>query len=282
MSQSQLNLFAALSNPGRVNINKAVVPPTMPTLPEEEGSSAAFFSEAQQEDSFAPDAPDEDPVPQQEFNQRAALEKQALLHELRRLEMAGTQLTKAFTMADSTDAMDFELERHRVASDTASSVNFMSDALKLGCQGLEMMNEKVGQLLHLDGWSAELTRDMGRFKGPLQRIYKRVFRRGSPSPFLELGFLIFGSMAMHHMRGKSVDPNVPAATAKMPSIPFDFPRPARQTAPPMRRPPVVVPQGPRVPTSGPPTRRTMVAPGAALSLLVTAGVLVARRAFLCS
>jgi hypothetical protein len=77
----------------------------------------------------------------------------------------------------------------------------MSDAMRLGLNGIELLNQRFGPILQLDGWSSELTRGgMQRFQGPLARIYKRIFRRGSPSPFIELAFIIFGSMAMHHLR----------------------------------------------------------------------------------
>ena len=175
-------------------------------------------------------------------------ERQALLHELRRLEASGTRLTKNFGMGDSAAAMEFEIERHRIATDTTSSVQFMTDAIRLGLNGIELVNNNFGPFLNLDGWSGELTRDMSRFQPPLQRIYKRMFRRGAPSPFIELGFLIFGSMFTHHLQNKGgrVAKGATAAAAMFsgvapttnnstPSIPFDMPhldrgaRPRRKT-----------------------------------------------------
>ena len=196
-----MNLFAAMSNPGRVDMTRPPPPPPQAADPSVATTMAAS-SEATSGPGFFATGPMAPPcAPPMGTSDTDRMERQALLHELRRLEMSGTRLTKAFTMGDATEAMEFELERHRIATDTATSVQFMSDALRLGLNGIEMLNGRF-KLLQLDGWSSELTRDMGRFHPPLQRIYKRMFRRGSPSPFLELGFIIFGSMAMHHMKSK--------------------------------------------------------------------------------
>ena len=224
---SQANIFAALCNPARVNMSRQPLPTseTKSPLTDEVGETVvietvaeepAFFdmgtSTHTKSTTYAP-VPPAGPtrynatptmsVEQDDLLQtRQGEEKQALLLELRRLEMDGTKLTKTFTMTDSAMSMEFEIERHRVASDTSTSVQFMSDGMRLALNGVELMNERFGPILQLNGWSAELTRDMSRFRGPLGRIYKRLFRKGSPSPFLELGFLIIGSMAMTHFRNK--------------------------------------------------------------------------------
>ena len=57
--------------------------------------------------------------------------------------------------------------------------------------------------MNLNGWSDSITSDMTRYNAPLERIYRRVWRKGgSINPFLELGFLIVSSMVMWHFKSK--------------------------------------------------------------------------------
>jgi hypothetical protein len=195
-------------------------------------------------------------------SERQYQERQALLHELRRLEMSGVKLTKEFTMADSIESMEFELERHNMASETSTNVDMMSDGIKMVLSAIEMMNRKYGKgVVNLNGWSSNLTKDMHRFRGPLSRIYKRVWRRGMrPSPFVELGMLILGSAFVHHFSNNSsgglmsagigglgamlgtggtgfAGGTAPTHTtySKPQTVPFDVP-PSRNARPPMQRP----------------------------------------------
>ena len=75
----------------------------------------------------------------------------------------------------------------------------MKDAIKFGVTGIEMLNSKF-KVLKLNGWSSEATRDMNRYDRSLTKLYTRYMRKGSVSPILELGFLLFGSMILCHMK----------------------------------------------------------------------------------
>ena len=92
------------------------------------------------------------------------------------------------------------------------------------------MNNKFN-ILRLNGWSGEVTSDMERYNRPLSKIYQRYWRKGSVSPFLELGFLLFGSLIVHHfknllMGGASMSPQPPptrvSSSAQSRNVPFNF------------------------------------------------------------
>ena len=109
-------------------------------------------------------------------------EKQGYLLELDKLAMQGTTGTRKYTMDDTLEAIQYEYERIKMNMDTVNAVHFMRDVLKLALTGIELANAKLGPVLHLDGWSTEVTTDMNRYDHCLERLYKKHWRKGSMSP----------------------------------------------------------------------------------------------------
>ena len=138
---------------------------------------------------------------QQQMRLRAekTREKQVLLHELSRMQMSGSQLCRNLSMDDNLADIEYELNRTKAKDDCVSTVAFMKDAIKFGVTGIEMLNSRF-KVLKLNGWSSEATRDMNRYDRSLTKLYTRYMRKGSVSPILELGFLLFGSMILCHMK----------------------------------------------------------------------------------
>jgi hypothetical protein len=175
-----------------------------------------------------------DPFVQQQRKQ----DKTVFLHELNRMKMAGSLPTRQFTEEDDIADIQFECNRIKNNEDQVSTVSFMKDFIKLGATGLELMNNKFN-LLRLNGWSGEVTRDMERYNRPLSKIYQRYWRKGSVSPFLELGFLLFGSLIVHHFKNllmggggssaPSMVPPAPVHNAPSRNVPFNIPS---QASPP--------------------------------------------------
>ena len=183
----------------------------------------------------------------QEIEQEKLREKTVLLHELSRMEMSGSKMARNLSMEDPLADIEFELNRTRAKEDCVSTVSFMKDAIRLGVTGIELLNNKFN-VLKLQGWSGEATRDMNRYDRSLTKLYTRYMRRGSVSPIIELGFLIFGSMLVTHMKNAFLGPSAPIPAAF--SAPRASPPP---TAPPSRNIPFATPQQ-RRPASSQDTR----------------------------
>lgn len=168
-------------------------------------------------------------------------EKQGYLLELEKLRQQGVQLTKAYSMQDTLEEIQYEYERIKMNQDSINAVNFMRDVMKLALTGVELANAKLGPVLHLDGWSKEVTSDMHRYDHCLERLYKKHWRKGSMSPESELLFLLLGSMIMYHFKSKyfggttSAAPSAPPPAAMPPAMPR-MPPPAPSTRPVMRAP----------------------------------------------
>ena len=130
------------------------------------------------------------------------LEKQGLLLDLHALQTKGVRLTREFTMNDSVTELEFELQKQTALQNACSAVQNMKDMLRIGFNGMELLNAKMGPFICMDGWAESLTTDMKRFDAPLEKIYKRYWRKSSMSPVMELGMIILGSLAMHHFKLK--------------------------------------------------------------------------------
>lgn len=159
-------------------------------------------------------------------------EKTVFLHELNRMKMAGSIPTRNYDENDNLADIAYECSRIKANEDQVSTVSFMKDFIKLGATGLELMNNKFN-ILRLNGWSGEVTGDMERYNRPLSKIYQRYWRKGSVSPFLELGFLLFGSLIVHHFKNllmggamsSSSPPSPPtrvSSSAQSRNVPFNF------------------------------------------------------------
>ena len=197
-------------------------------------------------------------------------EKQVLLHELSRMQMGGSQVCRNMSMNNNLADIEYELNRTKAKDDCVSTVAFMKDAIKFGVTGIEMLNSKF-KVLKLQGWGNEATRDMNRYDRSLTKLYTRYMRKGSVSPILELGFLLFGSMLITHMKNSFLGglggpaAAAPAAAAPPPpsrNVPFQRPPapasrpPDRQQQPPVSRPTMRQPVM-RQPPAAPPVVQQM-------------------------
>jgi len=181
-------------------------------------------------------------------------QKTMFLHELNRMRMSGSNPTRDFTERDDLADIEFECSRIKQNEDQISTVSFMKDAIRLSCTGLELVNNKF-KLLRLNGWSSEATRDMERYDRPLSKIYQRYWRKGSVNPFIELCFLLFGSLFVHHFKQVLMGPSPSATQTNVPTaappsrnvsrnVPFNVgtsnsstnPPPTTTRRPTMRRP----------------------------------------------
>ena len=128
-------------------------------------------------------------------------DKQSMLMDLQRLKKSGSvQLSREWTMDDDVDEMSFELKRLMLHVDEVNNVAMMRNGMQLFCTGIEMMSKRYN-LLDLDGWSAEVCKDMSKYERGLGRLYRKYWRRhSSASPESDIAMSLVSSMGMFHMR----------------------------------------------------------------------------------
>ena len=162
--------------------------------------------------------------------------------------------SKPMTHNDNFADIEYEYNRVKQTEDQISTVSFIKDFIRLACTGIELGNSKLG-FLRLNGWASECTADMGRFDRPLNRVYAKYWRRGGVSPLVELTFLVFGSLLVHHFKNVMFPSASSAPQRSSPptrNVPFNIPTggapPSSSAAP--KRPTMKRPTMRRPPTGG--------------------------------
>lgn len=170
-------------------------------------------------------------------------EKEGLLSELHNLERQGlTKLVRPLTMDDSLEEIQFQYDRIQAELNANQMVDFAKSSIKMGSGMVEMLMKKAG-IKVVDGYHNNLCKDMNKFNRPLNRLYKKYWRRGGMSPEAELGMLVLGSLAWTVVQNK-----MGSATAAFtggahsdipppPSAPANDKPPPSASARPMMRPP---------------------------------------------
>lgn len=135
-------------------------------------------------------------------DQNILQEKRKYLLQLEKLRLQGVRLTKDYNMNDSIIDIRFEYDCHQSNYEVVDTIKFMKDGLNLLFLIIEAGNQKFGPILRLEGWSSYMSNNMARFDRVLERIYHRMWRHGSMNPYVEFGWLIFGSMIMWHLQNR--------------------------------------------------------------------------------
>lgn len=124
-------------------------------------------------------------------------EKEALLQDILAYERPphNLKLTRQWNVQLHTlDELQFEYDRIQSELNANQMVDMAKSGIKFGIGGLEMFLKQSG--FHaVDGWYKNSCGDMNKYNRPLIKLYKRYWRKTSMSPIMELGFLMFGSLA---------------------------------------------------------------------------------------
>ena len=126
--------------------------------------------------------------------------KRTVLLDIANMEKRGISMTKKWTMNDRLQDMLLEVRRHVLAEDEERNVNSMREGLRFVISGIELVNNRLG-LLDLDGWSGQVSKELGKHDANLSRIYRKYWRRSSSrNPEMDIVTSIIASMGMHHMK----------------------------------------------------------------------------------
>ena len=171
-------------------------------------------------------------------------EKEAILQDLHNLARPPTniKLTREFDVELHTlDELQFEYDRIQSELNANQMVDYAKQGIKFGVGGIEMFLKNTG-FVAVDGWYKNSCSDMNKYNRPLLKLYKRYWRKVSMSPVMELGMLLFGSLAWTVAENKmGLKPKAPAPPP--PVVPREFVPSA--PGPPAMRPPAMAGKGPR-------------------------------------
>jgi hypothetical protein len=137
-----------------------------------------------------------------DMNIEIEAEKEGLLAELANMERQGLYKTvKPLSMADSLEEIQFQYDRAQSEINANQIVDFAKTAIKMGSGMVEMVMKKAG-IKVIDGYHTNLCKDMTKFNRPLNRIYKKYWRRGGLSAEAELGLLFITPLAWTVIQNK--------------------------------------------------------------------------------
>ena len=173
--------------------------------------------ESRAPDVRVPDVPDVEtrpdvrqevrPEPKYDTKSEIEAEKEALLSELNNMEKQGIKLVRPLTMNDSLEEIQFQYDRMMSEQNAIQMIDIAKQGIKMGSGVVEMTLKKAG-IQVVDGYHKNLCADMGKFNRPLGRLYKKYWRRGGMSPEMELGMIVFGSLAWTIVQNKMSGMNV--------------------------------------------------------------------------
>jgi DNA-binding Lrp family transcriptional regulator len=140
------------------------------------------------------------------------LEKQEFIRRLERLEKAGYQPSKRYTMQSDYNEIKFEYEKLKSMKDVDSSIKFSRKLLMGFSSGAEYLNKRFDYFgLRLDGWSESVMENIADYDEVFEELHEKYKEKVKMSPEIKLLMMVGGSAFMFHLTStlfKSSIPNV--------------------------------------------------------------------------
>jgi len=179
-----------LPNPNQNFLTASVMPPPVPPLPPGFGSN---HHPTATRITAAPAGLDAE---ERHRRQSGLLQLQKLEADL------GVKLSREFSMEDSSEDIEFEIDFHENNASVRRGVSFMKFGLGAGMYGLEKLNDKVGPIADLTGLAGTTISSIDMYAAPMEKIYRKYWRKRMSNPMSELIFLIVATIAATHIGNK--------------------------------------------------------------------------------
>lgn len=133
----------------------------------------------------------------EEEEQMVLENKLEIIRELDKIEAMGVRLSFEPSVDDPEWKLRHELERHLAHQTLIQRVALMKGIIKLGSVVLEAV---LSTFLRLKNWSKFIANelDSGRYDATLEQVYRTIWRRGAPNPWISLCIFVFGSAIAFH------------------------------------------------------------------------------------
>ena len=145
-------------------------------------------------------------------------------------------------MEDTLDSIQYQYDRANMIISTQQSVEWSKNGIKMGSTMLETVARKFGFTI-IDGFSQNLCKDMNKFNQPLTKMVRKYWRKGSSSPEMELGMLVFSSLALTVVANKTSGPKTASVVTETTKDDQSILRPpnfvAKLSQPPLTNPAAV-------------------------------------------
>jgi len=138
-------------------------------------------------------------------------DKKTLLYQFERLEKKGLKLPRKFTMSNTLEEMQAEMERLKRDRETDSSVQFQRKMLMACITGIEFLNTKFDPLdVKLDGWSENVHDSINDYDEVFEDLHDKYKTRSKMAPELKLLLTLGGSAFMFHLTKTMFQSSLPS------------------------------------------------------------------------
>lgn len=146
--------------------------------------------------------------------QEVLKEKRKLLFKLRRYEKKGYRLSREYTITNTLDDLQTEVDTIRREINLDSSVKVSKNILISVCSIVEFLNNKFDPFdVVLDGWSEEINEDVENheYDEIFEELYDKYHEQVAVGPELKLLMMIGGSAVKFHLTHTILKSVVPGA-----------------------------------------------------------------------
>ena len=157
-----------------------------------------YHNEEQQQQSYY----QTQPPPQSYYKSPEEIdnEKKEILYQFERMEKKGIRVPKRFSMANSLEEMQVEMERLKRDKEVDASVQFQRKMLMAFVTGVEFMNTKFDPFdIKLDGWSENVHESVNDYDDIFEELHDKYKSKSKMAPELKLLFTLGGSAFMFHL-----------------------------------------------------------------------------------
>lgn len=141
-------------------------------------------------------------------------EKRKLLFKLRRYEKKGYTLSRNFTINNSLDDLQTEVDTIKREINLDSSVKVSKNILISVCSIAEFLNNKFDPFdIVLDGWSEEVNEDVenNEYDEIFEELYDKYHEKVAVGPELKLLMMVGGSAVKFHLTHTVLKSVIPGA-----------------------------------------------------------------------
>jgi hypothetical protein len=162
-------------------------------------------------------------------------EKKHLLYQFERMEKKGMRLPRKFTLANSLEEMQMEMERIKRDREVDHSIHFQRKMLMACITGIEYLNTKFDPLdVKLDGWSESVHDNINEYDDIFEELHDKYKSKTKMAPELKLLLTLGGSAFMFHLTNTMFKSSLPSMEDVMKKNPHLMQQFATATANTMR------------------------------------------------
>ena len=138
-------------------------------------------------------------------------EKKKLLYQFERMENKGIRLPRKFTLSNSLEDMQLEMDRLKKDREVDASIHFQRKMLMACITGIEFLNTKFDPFdVKLDGWSENVHDNINEYDEIFEELHDKYKSKSKMAPEFKLILTLGGSAFMYHLTNTMLKTSLPS------------------------------------------------------------------------